>query len=86
MIRRMFQFAGLQWHPQSEAFVLASTQSSHSDYYSVFKDPKSSAVRWRSELSPEAIERILRIVRHSSVARFYPEDMQVHDVPKEVAS
>lgn len=86
MTRRMFQFAGLAWHQQTEAFVRASTRASHSDYYSVFKDPKSSAERWRSELSPQVIESVLRIVRQSSVAGFYPEDKHEHDAHREVAS
>lgn len=86
MTRHMFQFAGLDWHPQTERFVRASTQATHTDYYSVFKDPRSSAQRWRSELSPAVIERILRILRKSPVARFYPDGARVPETPHEVAS
>lgn len=71
MTRRMFEFAGLDWQPQTERFVLASTQASDSDYYSVFKNPQASAERWRSELDPQVIERVQQVLRGSPVHRFY---------------
>lgn len=86
MTRRMFRFVDLQWHPQTEAFVRASTQETQSDYYSVFKQPQKSAQRWRSELPPEVIERILAILRRSALARFYPDEAQAVSGPQEVAS
>src|SRR6185312_11279825 len=74
--RRMFEFTGLGWQPQTESFIRASTHATETDYYSVFKNPLASAERWRSELAPQVIERILRILRISPVSRFYPEDVQ----------
>lgn len=74
MTRRMFEFTGLDWQPQTEAFVRASTRATNSDYYSVFKRPQAAAERWRSELAPQVIERILRIFRTSSLCHFYPDD------------
>lgn len=85
MTRRMFQFAGLEWQSQTEEFVRASTQATHADYYSVFKHPLSSAERWRSELPPQVIERILRILRNSSASRFYPVDVEAPAVLGDVA-
>ena len=85
MTRRMFEFTGLDWQSQTEWFIRASTQATNTDYYSVFKNPKASAERWRSELAPPVIERILRILRNSSVARFYPDDAQATAAPREVA-
>lgn len=73
MTRRMLEFAGLDWHPQTERFVQASTQASNVHYYSVFKNPRASAGRWQSELDPEAIDRILRILDKSSLSNFYEE-------------
>ena len=75
--RRMFAFAGLGWQSQTEKFVRASTQAADTDYYSVFKHSQASAERWRSELAPEVIERILRILRASRLHRFYSENAQV---------
>jgi len=77
MTRKMFEFAGLGWHPQTESFVHASTETTRSatdtDYYSVFKPSRASAERWCSELAPDAIERIMRILRDSSLARYYTD-------------
>jgi hypothetical protein len=74
MTRRMFEFAGLGWQPQTEQFVLASTQVGDSDYYSVFKNPQASAERWRSELEPHVIERVQQALRGSVVHRFYNDN------------
>lgn len=76
MTQRMFEFAGLDWQPQTERFIRASTEVADTDYYSVFKSPQASAERWRSELAPQSIERILRILRRSSLSRFYPDVAQ----------
>lgn len=76
MTQQMFQFAGLDWHQQTERFVRASTEVTSTDYYSVFKNPQASAERWRSELAPDVIERVLRILRNSSLSHFYPDDAQ----------
>lgn len=76
MTRRMFEFTGLGWQPQTEHFIGASTRATKTDYYSVFKNPRASAERWRSELAPLVIERILDVLRISSVSRFYPDGVQ----------
>ncbi|MGH8233157.1 MAG: sulfotransferase family protein [Rhodanobacteraceae bacterium] len=81
--RRMFEFAGLDWQPQTERFVRASTEVTDTNYYSVFKSPQASAERWRSELSPPVIERVLRVLRNSSLSRFYPEVAQIPTVVSE---
>ena len=77
MTRKMFEFAGLAWHAQAGSFVRASTETTTSatdtGYYSVFKPPRASAERWRSELAPQAIERIMQIVRYSAMARYYSD-------------
>lgn len=79
LTRRMFEFSGLDWSPQTEAFVCASTQTAASvrdtGYYSVYKPPQDSANRWRSELAPDVSERILRILFASGVSNFY-DDMK----------
>lgn len=73
MTRRMFGFAGLDWCPQTEDFIQASTRGTDSGYYGVFKDPQSSAERWRSELAPDVIERILHILAGSPLHRYYTD-------------
>lgn len=74
MTRKMFAFADLAWQPQTEGFIRASTEATDTSYYSVFKQPQASAGRWRSELSPVMIERVLRIIRSSPLYRFYADD------------
>lgn len=71
MTRRMFAFAGLEFHPQTERFVQASTCAAHQAYYSVFKNPRASADHWRSELSQPVIDRIMAIVRASALRDWY---------------
>lgn len=69
--RRMFAFAGLDWQPQTAAFVAASSGMADTDYYSVFKDSPARAERWRAELAPDVIARILGIAADSNAYRFY---------------
>lgn len=77
MTRRMFEFAGLDWQEQTERFVVASTHHEHSDYYSVFKDPHAASESWRTELAAPVIARIERILRASSLHRYYYDDAPV---------
>lgn len=90
MTRRMFEFTGLDWQPQTEAFVRASTEATEratdTDYYSVFKPPLASAERWRKELAPEAIERVMRVVRSSPLHRYYADGAQAPATMTEAAT
>ncbi|MGH8184718.1 MAG: sulfotransferase family protein [Rhodanobacteraceae bacterium] len=86
MTRRMFGFAGLDWHPQTERFVLASTGADDSGYYSVFKNSRASAERWQTELAQDVIERIQRILRGSTLRRFYNDESATAEaLPEAVA-
>lgn len=78
--RRMFEFAGLSWDDQTETFISASTTEAQRDYYSVFKNPAISARRWRSELAPQTIEKILRILQSSPMRQFYDRDSPVQQL------
>lgn len=69
--RRMLEFTGLDWHTQVQRFILASTQSEGTGYYSIFKNPYASAERWRSELASPVVDRILGVLRSSELYRFY---------------
>jgi hypothetical protein len=69
--RALFEFAELDWNPQSEEFIAASTSAARSDYYSVFKNPLESAWRWRRELDAADSERVMAVVSRSPVARPY---------------
>lgn len=86
MTRRMFEFTGLDWQPQTEMFARASTEAADTNYYSVFKNPQASAERWRSELAPDVIERITRILRGSALRRFYGDEPVPAEAQPEVVS
>ncbi len=73
MTRRMFAFAGLEFHPQTERFVQASTGATHKAYYSVFKNPRAAADHWRSELPQPVIDRILAVVRAGALRNHYED-------------
>ncbi len=57
-----FEFTGLEWSEQSETFIGLSTSQDDSAYYSVFKDPKKAAEKWRDELAPDKAQRIIDVV------------------------
>lgn len=90
MTRQMFDFTGLDWSPQTEKFVHASTETierpTDTDYYSVFKPPQASAERWRSELAPDVIDRILAILRRSHLSKLYAEDARTAAAQPEAAA
>ena len=72
--RRLFGFAGLPWHPQTAAFLAASTSGNGAQgYYSVFRDPATSLHRWRSRLGETDQRRIGAILRRSPLARWWPD-------------
>lgn len=74
MSRRLFDFAGLRWAAQTDAFVRRSGDGNMDAYYSVYKNPARSASRWREELSAASIDRILTILKSSSLGALYDAD------------
>jgi hypothetical protein len=69
--RRLFSHCGLDWSAQTEEFLDASTSQSRADYYSVFKNPRESAWRWREQLPAEDIERVSSVVANSQLGATY---------------
>jgi len=65
---RMFDFAGLSWNAQTADFLHKSaTGSDTSDYFKTTRNSLAAAEKWRSELSAEDQERVLRIARRVPV-------------------
>ena len=85
MTRRMFEFTGLGWDTQTEAFISASTGASGDDYYSVFRDSRRAAESWQSDLSAATIDRIMAVVRNSGLAHLYGGNPAFGAVPEEAA-
>ena len=83
--RRMFDFAGLSWNPQTEAFIraLETSDTGNAGYFSVMRSPVTSLDKWRDQLSGEQIERIERMISRSDIGRRFVDGA---DAKKERAS
>lgn len=73
--QELFNFAGLQWNQQTENFVASSTHNSNDGYYSVFKNPKDAANKWRSYLSEDEQCLISKVVNRSKLLTPLYSDM-----------
>lgn len=82
--KQLFSFCGLDWNGQTAEFLRASTLESppagldritqHSrHYYSIFRNPLESAEKWKFEMKPKDIERVLAVLRQSDLISLYPE-------------
>lgn len=60
--RRLFDFAGLEWQRQTEAFIKRSVTTQRGGYYSLYRDPSTAANKWRSEVSPEELRVVESIM------------------------
>jgi hypothetical protein len=87
-IQELFEFSGLVWAEQTSDFIEASTLGTRPGrfdqltqdprrYYGIFKDPIRAAERWKSEMKPEDIDRVYRVLRQSDLSRLYPESEAV---------
>ncbi len=70
---KLFEFSGLDWNEQTEAFIRDSTASDKSSYYSIFKDPQKSANKWKNELAARDIERVLAVIGDTAPGRLYAD-------------
>lgn len=71
LARLMFSFAGLRWNGQTEEFVDASTTHDSPAFHSVFKHPKSSANRWRQQLTNTSVDRVFAVVSRTRAGNLY---------------
>jgi len=87
-MQELFSFARLTWSEQTSNFIKASTlgvrpgkfdqfTQDSQRYYGIFKDPIHAANKWKSEMKPEDIERVYRVLRQSDLIRLYPESEEV---------
>jgi hypothetical protein len=68
----LLRFGTLSWNEQTEEFVRASTSADNAAYYSVFKDPSRSALRWQTDLFGRTVAEIMGVLRSSAMNRYYP--------------
>lgn len=73
--KQLFDFAGLSWNQQTEAFLSKSSSGpSDTSYFSVIRNPLVAANKWRETMSAEDVATIERIVGPSRSGRlFFPE-------------
>jgi hypothetical protein len=72
--RRLFTFAGLDWHPQADAFLgLSTSYRRGARYYDVFRATEETAERWRRTMSPQDQESVRAVVCTSPLARWWPD-------------
>jgi hypothetical protein len=73
--KAMFEFCGLGWNPQTEAFIADSTGEERAGYYSVMKDPVKAANKWRRDLAEDDVGRIMSIVAETAPGRLYLDEV-----------
>jgi hypothetical protein len=72
--RNLFDFIGLDWHPQTAEFVARSTRhEGEADYFAVFRSSDAVAQQWRSTMLPADQEAVRLVVRHSPLARHWAD-------------
>ena len=70
--RQLFDFAGLDWNPQTDRFVRASVRDDHGHgYYRLFRDPKESADKWRKQLDAALVRRIMAVADETEPGRLF---------------
>lgn len=73
--KSLFEFCNLDWCQQTENFLDSSTVKNVDSYYSVFKDPKESASKWKKQLSKDKIDNIGSIISATSIGKFYHNEL-----------
>ncbi len=68
---KLFEFVGLSWDIQTEKFLNSSVSGDSSNYYSVFKNPISSANKWKGELDSSVVKKINAIVKQTAIGNLY---------------
>jgi len=70
--KKAFNHCRLNWTANTERFIASSTAHENAQYYSVFKDPKVAAWKWRKELTALEIEKIMAVVSQFKSGSQYP--------------
>lgn len=68
--RALFAGLGLGWDPATERFIRATISKDRANhYYSIFRNPQAAAERWRKDLPPDHVRRIMNVVERSEPCR-----------------
>ncbi|MBI3772197.1 MAG: sulfotransferase [Gammaproteobacteria bacterium] len=70
-VRKLFDFAKLEWSTQVNDFIHHSSAGGKDQYYGVFRDPKAAMNKWTKDLTQEEIELIVKVVSGSRSGLLY---------------
>jgi hypothetical protein len=74
--RELFDFSGLNWNPNTEAFLARSTTHTRkSRYYDVFQDTAGVMDRWRTTMTAPDQALVRAVVQRFSVSHFWRDDI-----------
>ncbi len=72
--KELFAFAGLDWHPQTAAFLGVSTRhDGPSGYFDVFRATELVPDRWRQTMKAQDQDAVRAVVATSVLARYWPD-------------
>jgi hypothetical protein len=73
--RGLFDWVGLDWAPRVEGFLQASLAATGdaSGYHDTTRNPGVAARKWKDEMAPDQIERVLKICRESPAFALYSD-------------
>jgi hypothetical protein len=72
--RRLLEFVGLDWNPQTAEFVARSTtHKGDAGYYAIFQNAVAAAERWRNTMPLTDRDAVRAVLASSPLARFWPD-------------
>jgi hypothetical protein len=72
--RAILQFVGLDWHPQTAAFIADSTRhQGAAGYYAIVRNAIAAAENWRWRMPQTDQAAVLEVVATSPLGRFWPD-------------
>jgi LPS sulfotransferase NodH len=72
VVRRIFDFVGLEWSAQVEDFLARSTShDGRAGYYAVYRNAVAAAEAWRQTMDAGDIAAVRSVVAESPLARFW---------------
>jgi hypothetical protein len=69
--RKIYEFCGLEWHPQVERFLAASISTNQSAYYGVVKDPRHAATKWMKELRDTEVRCVMNQASRTAPGKLF---------------
>lgn len=68
--KQLFSELGLEWNQATAAFLISASKGD-GGYYSISRDPRSAADKWKAKMDPELFVRIRDIVCRHPLGREY---------------